>query len=323
MKRSGALASAIGIIIFAGLLWHLDFLKNWKLLLETNVLWLVISLALLALHQYCSYAKWKLMYNATGSHENQPLLPVYASVFVSGMVTPARSGDVIASLSWRGIQGKVLACSIFNRISEGFLTIVISLSVLGFFFQSYGERVRWSFMVFVIAAIASLLIFVFNRACGMFFFKTFRGALQKGSANAFIKKLLSFEEKVEEQIGFFYDTMEQFRKKHVLAGLISFTLLNRVITITVNLTLLYALGVFLPWTQVLGILAATWVSVFLSPVPGGIGIGDVAPSLILSSLGYQAQAANFIFVNRLLDFALIFFWIVIWNRSMGRAKAKA
>lgn len=322
MGRGGAVALAIGVLIFAGILWHLDFFRNWHLLLQTNPGWLLLSLALLALHQFCSYSKWKLMYRSTGSHENQPLLPVYASVLVSGMITPARSGDVIASLSWRGIQGKVLACSIFNRISEGLLTIAISLCVLGFFFQSYGERVRWSFMAFVVTAIAGLIIFVFNRACGLFAFRIARTILQKGAGHAFIRKLLTYEEKIEAQIGFFYETMEQFRSRHVLTGLIAFTFLNRAITILVNMTLLYALGVFLPWTQVLGILAATWVSVFLSPVPGGFGIGDVAPSMILSNLGYPSQAANFIFINRVLDFALIFFWAVVWNRCMPQKQGK-
>lgn len=318
MGRKGLIALVIGLALFAGVLWQLDFFENWKILLKMNPAWLALSMSLMALHQFLSYAKWSVMYKATGNPEKQPLMPVYASVLVSGMLTPARSGDVLASLSWRGIQGKVLACSIFNRISEGVMTLVISLCVFAFFFQSYLENLKWFLVAGVFFAIAFLMFGVFNRTFGLRVFHAIRVFLQKFSHRPLIARILAFEKQAEVQVEFFYDTMTQFRRKHVLPVLIGFTFVNRVVTIWVNMTLLFALGVFLPWPQVLGILAATWVSVFLTPIPGGFGIGDVAPSLILDNLGYRVQAGSFLVINHTLDIVIIFFWAVIWNRTLSK-----
>lgn len=319
MGRKGFIALLIGLGIFAALLWQLDFFSHWKELGNINLFWLAASLAIMTLHQFSAYLKWKVMYDATGAQ--QPLLPVYASVLVGGMVTPARSGDVIASLGWKGIQGKVLACAIFNRISEGVMTIILSLFILGLFFQSAVANLKWFFIAGVFSLVTLMVIFVFNRSWGMAFFHAFRKILQKFKERALIAKLLNYEKKIEDQIEFFYETMDQFRKKHALTKLVLFTFWNRSLVIFMNTAMLQALGVTLPWTKVLGILAATWVSMFLSPVPGGFGVGDVAPGLMLVSFGYKSQAGNFIVINHILDFVIIFLWTAVWMKTVKAAAA--
>ena len=90
-----------------------------------------------------------------------------------------------------------------------------------------------------------------------------------------------------------------------------------------NIFLFQAFGIAVSPFQVLGILAVTWVSCFVSPSPNGIGIADLAPSFLLSSMGYRDYAGGFITVNRSIDVAIILFWITAGFLAVRIHRARA
>lgn len=311
----------MGLAVFVALLGYLDIGKSLGKIAHLNLKYFLIVVCLMAVQQYLGYVKWRVMYHASIENHRQPLLPVYASVLVGSMITPGRSGDILVSLSWRSIQGKVLAWSIFHRISEGSVTIIISLAIFGFFFNSYFESFRWPYvLVFLFLAVLAIFISL-NRKAGMSFLKSCRDILLKFRGLILVARILKYEERIKRQMKFYYDTMAQFKSKHVLVLLIFITLLNRGVIIFLNGMILASLGVFVPWMIILGILASIWIGVFLAPTPGGLGIGDIAPSLILSGVGFKEYAGGFILLNRLIEASIILFWSFVFIRTRTREKS--
>ncbi len=309
LKKSGnTFWIFLGLAIFAVLLWSLDLRQSLHKLSHLHYGWFFLGLGLMALTQYVGYFKWKVMYGATMIDTHQPLLPIFTSVLVTGMLTPARTGDVLASLAWKQMQGKVLAWSIFHRISEGVTTLVLCFLVLGFVFRSYFSHLRWVWMTVFLGGVILGILIVFSPSAGHWFFKNLKRILMKLKHFPFVLQILSFEEKIKNQLELFYETMGQFRKRHVLTLLVIITLGNRCVIIAANMALLRSLGVDLPPVSVLGILAATWMGSFFSPTPNGIGIGDVPPSLLLSRYGFADSAGAYILINRFIDILIIFFW---------------
>lgn len=301
----------LGLVIFALLLWKLDVRQSWGKISEANPKYLVLGIAFMGLTQLAGFLKWKIMHRVS-MKEEQPLLPIYASVVVGGMVTPARSGEMIASLAWAKMQGKILAWALVSRILEGALTLVLSFFVLGVFFKANFSQFQWPAVALCAVIIVALIWIIFHRATGLGIFHVFRNLLVKIRALPFIEKLLSFEQKAEEQLEKFYDTTGIFKQKHVMVALIGTTLLSRFFLVLANLFLLASLGLMLSWMSVLGILAVTWVSGFFAPTPNGIGLGDIAPSLLMSYMGYQEFAGGYIVMNRSIEMLILFVWACIW-----------
>ncbi|MBN1687616.1 MAG: flippase-like domain-containing protein [Candidatus Omnitrophica bacterium] len=316
MDKKRWLAWFLGLLIFVILLWKLDFARHWEILLDLHPSWFLIAVVLFVLSQFLIYLKWKIMYSATMDRGSQPLLPIFSSIVVCGMLSPARSGDIIVSLGWRRIQGKVLAWSIFNRITEGGTTLVLSLFILGVFFSSYLASTYWILMAVILFLISLIVFLSFHQKSGLIICSWVKGFLQRFNGIAIIDRLFKYEEAIERHVVLFYQTMEIFRARRVLVLLIGVTLVKRATVIVMAMAILMAIGVRLPLLTVLGILAAMWMSVILSPVPGGIGIGDIAPGLILSILGFQAQAGPYIVLNRFFELMMVLFWGMMWWGSI-------
>ena len=235
------------------------------------------------------------------------------------MVAPARVGDVLVSLTWKKMQGRILAWSIFHRISEGLTTIALSFFVLGIFFHSRYEQAQWVGGIIFFAVILAGIFLVLNERAGRRFFQILKKILNLFQQIPLASKILSFEENLKQQFEIFYQTMAKFQSRHTLSLLILITLSGRVLIVLVNMMLLRALGVDLPALNVLGILAATWVGSFLSPTPSGIGVGDLAPSFMLSHYGYQESAGAYIILNRFIDFSLISFWSMMFASTSRKS----
>ncbi len=313
----------IGAAILAVLLWHLDFRQIGDKLQNLDPILFFISIFWIIAGQFLGYAKWVLMKRKTLKDAPVPLLAIYSSVFVTGMVTPARTGDLLASFAWPAYQGRMLAWAILNRILEGSMTIVLALLVLGFFFTSALEGMRWGGLLLFSGFAVCGVILIFNRKWGIQFFEKVRQFLRQRESVGWARRFLKFEMHIEEQVKVFYDTLDEMKKAHALMALIFLTLLARVCTVVSNYFLLHSLGVFLNWPDLFGILAVTWVAGFFAPTPNGIGIGDLPPSLLLAHLGYQAYAGSFILMNRLLEAAVTFAWGLIGFRAGHLLKKSA
>jgi len=270
--------------------------------------WFLAGLAVFVVNQAVGYQKWNVMYLSSMEDRTQPLFPIFCSVLVLGMLTPARAGDILASLTWKKLQGKVLAWSLFHRISEGLTTIFLSFLVLGLFFGSYYEESRWKAGMFLVGLVLIGIAFVLNERAGRTVFRFLRALLFRFKNFHWASRFLSWEERVKYHFELFHQTMARFRRSHTLGLLVFITFAGRGLIIIVNMCILRSLGVDLTVLEILGILAATWVSSFLAPTPGGIGIGDIAPSMILTHFGYEGSAGAFILINRILEIIMIAFW---------------
>jgi uncharacterized protein (TIRG00374 family) len=307
------LALILGLAAFSFLLWKLDIQDAWATIRSIRFVPFAVALALIGFTQYLSYYKWKVMYDQSARQSRHPLLPIYCSVVVGGMVTPARSGDIFASLAWKEMQGKVLAWSIFNRILEGMTTLILSFVILAIFFSSTLSGIQaQSVLIFFGLAILAILL-IFSPRIGAHIFESTNHLLRKFDRSAFAHKILSYEEKIQEQITSFYETTAEFKRAHKLLLLVAITLVARGFSIAGNYWLFYSLGMNLSMNEVLGVLAVTWISSFLSPTPSGIGVGDIAPSVMLTQLGHKASAGGFLIINRMIDLSLILFWSALWS----------
>lgn len=310
-----ALGLLVGFLILFLLLWHLDFKEIAQKLSHMNPALFAAAIFWIAMGQLAGYAKWLVMKQKTHPDVQMPMAKIYSSVFVTGMVTPARAGDLLASFAWPAYQGTILAWSILNRIFEGGMTIVLALVVLGFFFSRTLEGLHWSgLLVFTAIAVCGITL-VFSRKFGSFVFDIAKKLLRKWERFGWTRRILNFENHIEAQMKIFYDTLDEMKKAHALTQLLFLTLLARFCTIFSNYILLHSLGAYLRWQDLLGILAVTWVSGFFAPTPNGIGIGDLPPSLLLAHLGYQAFAGSFVVMNRLLEAVITAVWFLIGFNS--------
>lgn len=304
-------AFLIGILFLVALLWKLDFaqiadkLRNMdRRLFAVSVFWIVLG-------QFAGYGKWVVMKQKTIPEKKMPLAAIYSSVYVTGMITPARAGDILASFAWPTYQGNILAWSVLNRILEGGMTLIIAILVLGLFFGSALESFRWSGLLIFSAFTVAGVVLIFNRKFGMWILEKIKAYLRHNQQRTWAFKLLKFEVHVEDQMRIFYDTLDEMRKAHALMLVILMTIAARFCTIFSNYYSLHALGAPLGLRDTMGILALTWISGFFSPTPNGLGVGDLPPSLLLSHMGYQAYAGSFILINRLLEVLLMLGWIAV------------
>ena len=298
----------IGVTVFATLLWRLDMRLAWQTIKQADLFQMMVTVSLVAFSQWLTFQKWVLMDKATNAGHKASIKTIFSSITVAGMVTPARSGDLIASMAWKEIKGKVLAWSVFHRVSEGLVTIVISFSVLGLFFKSFYRGADWIFAFIVFGTLLSCIFIALHQAIGRAFFRFIKQILKKAETYKVVKKLLSFEEEIKHHFDLFHETLATFKRKKVLSYLVSMTLINRFTIVAFNVMLFRALGVHFPLINVLGVLAAAWVGSFLAPTPNGIGIGDVAPSLMMIHYGLHNEAGAYILISRLFDIAILLFW---------------
>lgn len=306
-----AIAFSIGILFLIALLWKLDFTQIADKIRNMDIRLFAVSLFWIVLGQFAGYSKWWVMKWKTLPEKQMPLAAVYSSVYVTGMITPARTGDLLASFAWPSYQGNILAWSILNRILEGGMTLIVALLVLGLFFSSTLEGFRWSgLLIFSVFTVAGVLL-IFNRKFGIWILGGIKSFLRKNQQRAWASKLLKFETHAEEQMRVFYDTLDEMRKAHALVFVILLTVAARFCTVFSNYYSLHALGAHLGFRETMGILALTWVSGFFAPTPNGLGIGDLPPSLLLSHMGYQAYAGSFVLINRLLEVLLMLGWIAV------------
>ncbi len=306
----------LGAAIFFILLYCLDIKQSIDKLKGLDIGWFSAACFLMMMTQVLNYWKWVTMYRASAEPADPPLLPILSSIVVCGSITPVRSGDIFASLAWSKIQGRVLAWSVFNRISEGLTTFVFSLFIMLILFSESVSGISW-FGIIIFLTLGSFCIAItFHRGFGFRFLGLAKKILARYPQNKIAAKILSYESALESQMEIFYKTMNTFKSHRVGWKLITIIWLNRVLIILVNKAILASLGVFISWTAVLGILAATWFSCFFSPTPSGIGIGDIAPGVILTGMGFQDYAGGYIVLNRLFDVAIILMWSFLWLFSV-------
>lgn len=309
----------IGVVVFAVLLFRFDIGRSYETLAGVHPLLLLASIACAGAGQLLAYLKWKFMQKKTGDG-SEPVLEILSSVVVSGMVSPARSGDLIASLAWPKIQGKVLAWSLFNRITEGLGTLLIAALVFVFAVGSYHVGMQWTALGVIFLAAVLVIAVIFNENFGLFFLGASISFLRNRRQSKAVKKILDYELKIREQLKFFYQVMSGLKTWDgtiLFSGMICF---SRFFTIASNYYLVRALGMDLTAREILMLLSISWLSFFASPTPNGIGVGDVPPSLYLNSLGYEAYIGGYLILNRTLEFLILATWSAIWSFCVLRHK---
>ena len=302
-----------GAAVFAILVWKLDLRLAAEKIANVAPSTLLFSIGLFGLGQFLGFLKYVTMKKKTLPEGRLSIAQVYSSIFVTGMLMPARSGDLIASLAWRSYQGRLLAWSILNRILEGGMTILTALAVLGFFFSGVFSGFRTpAFLLFSVAAGFGIFA-VFRRSWGLAVMRAFKRLLVRFESFPIAAQLLAAEKKIAEQVHLFYDTLSEMKAGKCLVVLILLTALARLCTVMANFYLLHALGADLRLGTVVGILAVTWISCFFSLTPNGIGISDLPPSLMLGTLGYGEFAGGFVIMSRCLELVIMAFWAFIWT----------
>jgi uncharacterized protein (TIRG00374 family) len=269
------------------------------------------------------FVKWHLMSRLAGVPvDARQSLRLFSTLYLVGTFTPGRAGELVVPLLMRG-GGPLTSVALVNRLLESLWTVFAAVLAAWMIFRGDPRSSRlWILLVvlaaFVVAAVilsrrrltAGLIALV--RAC-LAPFRRFRSAAW----------LLRLEEKHARGIEQFYDANERVLRP---GPVLLFCLLMAAIWLMMILANWLLVCAVVPpgekeitFLVVFTVMVVGAAAMFLSPIPGGVGLSEFTSVALFGYLGYpQPEFVSFLLLSRLILYATVGVLYVV-GQVAGRA----
>lgn len=124
----------------------------------------------------------------------------------------------------------------------------------------------------------------------------------------FFKRILNLEERIIEEVGHFYKSTKYLFSWQTILTLVLFSCFHWAIMVFANWALFISVGSEVPLHIILASMILNAIGSFISPTPGGIGLGDIPPVYFLYINGYRENVGAYLLLGRAAVYVAAFGW---------------
>ena len=267
------------------------------------------------------FLKWHLMSRLAGAPvDARQSLRLFSTLYLVGTFTPGRAGELVVPLLMRG-GGQLTGVALVNRLLESLWTVFAAVLAAWMIFRGDPRSSHLWVLLVILAAFVVVAVILSRRrltaglialvgAC-LAPFRRFRSAAW----------LLRLEEKHARGIEQFYDANERILRPGPVLLVSLLLAAIWLMMILANWLLIHAVvpdsGV--TFGTVFAVMVVGAAAMFLSPIPGGVGLSEFTSVALFGYLGYpQPEFVSFLLLARLILYATVGVLYVV-GRVAGRA----
>ena len=291
----------VGIGVLLILLWQLGFADLWENLRQANLCYLALAVGLACFSQGCRIARWRVAcarLRVQLGLANVALLHFSSSL--AGLIVPFRAGEIVPAVLSEHSQGQLASIVVANRLLESSMTLTIFLFLFGRYFR---HRLAVSFRLPSWAVPVSLAVLGFAVAI------IFWIALGPGLPPWLVRRMT-------RQLATFARSLVSLSIK-TLPAMLLLTGLAWSVDMLARWAIFKAVHMSLPLLAVAATMSLQAISGFISPTPGGIGLGQLPPAYFLQALGYRSGIGAFFVLGSFLSYLVVFAGYTLSLRTAG------
>jgi len=276
------------------------------------------AVGLFAATQAVFLLKWHWMSRLVGAGATmRQSLRLFGTLMLVGTFTPGRAGELVVPLLMRG-GGRLTGVALINRLLESTGTLCAGLLALALVLSDDPRSARIWNIGPVLALFVAILLVLSRRRYTAAVLAMVRRILSPLARFGPVARLLAAEERCAAGLDQFYDANERLVRP---GPIFVFALLLALIwglMVSGNYLIIQATAAQgakeVTFLVVMAVVAASAVAMFVSPIPGGLGLSEFTVVALLGQLGYESEA----FVPFLLLMRIVFYAVVILLYVIGR-----
>lgn len=257
---------------------------------------LAAAVGLMLLAQGLFLAKWTaLLRLAHAGLDLRQSLRLFGTVHLVGFVTPGRTGEVAVAMLAGGPGGSLTSIAVCNRILES-TWILCAGSLAAVLLLPGGDQAgRLWVVVPVLAMMIGALVVLARRPWAEAVLGGLRRLLARFDRWRPIRWLLAQETEYEHTIERFHDSNARLLRPVPLAAFTALMLAVWTALAAAHWMLMAATvapAEQLGFDVVLAVMLVAALGMFVSPVPGGLGVSELGAVAVLHLLGYPRAGAT-------------------------------
>jgi len=262
--------------------------------------------------------KWHWMSRLAGAGLGlRQSLRLFGTLMLVGTFTPGRAGELAVPLLMRG-GGRLTGVALVNRLLESTGTLCAGL-LAAMLLLSHDPRAAglWQAGV-VLAVFVGVLVVLSRRRYTAAVLAAARACLRPMARLRPVGWLLAKEEQCAGGLEHFHEANERLLRPGPVTVFAALMVVIWLVMVWGNLLLIQATvaegGKEVTFLVVMAVVAASALAMFVSPIPGGLGLSEFTAAALFGQLGYEPGA----FVPFLLLMRLVFYAVVILLYLVGR-----
>jgi len=300
----------VGLALLAWVVWWADPLKTAAAMLDAfaHPGLLAGAVGLFAATLVGFFVKWHLMSRLAGVPvDARQSLRLFSTLYLVGTFTPGRAGELVVPLLMRG-GGQLTGVALVNRLLESLWTVFAAVLAAWMIFRGDPRSSHLWVLLVILAAFVVVAVILSRRRLTAGLVGLVRACLAPFRRLPPVAWLLRLEEKHAHGLEQFYDANERILRP-VPVLLVSLLLAAIwLMMILANWLLIHAVvpdsGV--TFGTVFTVMVVGAAAMFLSPIPGGVGLSEFTSVALFSYLGYpQPEFVSFLLLSRLILYAAV------------------
>ena len=317
----------VGLGLLAWVVWRADPAKAAAAMLDAFAHPGLLSgtLALFVATLVGFFVKWHLMSRLAGAPvDARQSLRLFSTLYLVGTFTPGRAGELVVPMLMRG-GGHLTGVALVNRLLESLWTVFAAVLAAWIIFRGDPRSGRLWILVVVLAAFVAVAVILSRRRLTAGFVGLVRACLAPFRRLPPVAWLLRLEEKHAHGLEQFYDANERILRP---APVLFVSLLLAAIWLMMILANWLLIGAVVPGSgvtfgTVFVVMVVGAAAMFLSPIPGGVGLSEFTSVALFGYLGYpQPEFVSFLLLSRLILYAAVGLLYLV-GQVAGRALPEA
>jgi uncharacterized protein (TIRG00374 family) len=313
----------VGLGLLAWVVWRADPAKAAAAMLTAFAHPGLLSgaLALFVATLVGFFVKWHLMSRLAGAPvDARQSLRLFSTLYLVGTFTPGRAGELVVPMLLRG-GGQLTGVALVNRVLESLWTVFAAVLAAWMIFRGDPRSSRLWVLVVILAAFVVAAVILSRRRLTAGLVSLVRACLTPFRRLAPVAWLLRLEEKHARGIEQFYDANERILRP---GPVLLFCLLMAAIWLMMILANWLLIQAVVPesgvtFGTVFAVMVVGAAAMFLSPIPGGVGLSELTAVALFGYLGYpQPEFVSFLLLARLILYATVGVLYVV-GQVAGRA----
>lgn len=301
----------LGGVIFFLLLLQIGLKETFFTLKNVKIGYLLMAVGLIIIaQQFIPFIKWVIMCRKTEMGLSlREIFYLSSGIIAGGIVTPGRSGEFVTAFFVRKMKGRVSSMVFLNRVVESSITLLISILIFGVLYRNFLTSKSW-ILIGTSFGIALFLLYVFamKKKAGIFMLSKGKRFLMVLKKFKVFQMILNLEDRIIREVEHFYTSFKKLLSWQTIPVLVIFTCLTWALMVVANWSIFRSVGSEVPFTIIMGVMVLSAIGSFVSPTPGGIGLGDIPPVYFLFINKYNENVGAFILIGRVASYGVAFGW---------------
>lgn len=303
----------VGLVLLGGVIWWAGPREALAALAQSgrHPGLVAAAVGLFAAAQAVFLLKWHWMSRLVGAGlDLRQSLRLFGTLMLVGTFTPGRAGELAIPLLMRG-GGRLTGVALVNRLLESTGTLCAGL-LAAMLLLSDDPRAAGLWQIgIVLAAFIAVLVVLSRRRYTAAVLAAAKACLRSLARLRPAAWLLAKEEQCAGGLEHFYDANERLLRPGPIVVFAALMVFIWIFMVWGNQLLIQATvppgGKEVTFLVVTGIVAASALAMFISPIPGGLGLSELAAAAFVALLGHPAQT----FVPYLMLMRIAFYGVVV------------